>query len=141
MKHCTWLIFILLGCASHAQLPEKPTGEQVLSSLLEASDQELSIEPLCNMQSVSLPKKPYKLKHHLSAILATSYESSNTTKIQTSCNSSKHETPNSSVIEIWDCQLVTNELSPSGELITASTIAFGLNKLNLEYVPQSLRCF
>ena len=141
MKYIFWLLLLLIGCATNAQTSNRPTGEEVLSSLLEASDQELSKEPLCNVTSVSLIKKPYLLMHHLSAILATSYESKNSTTVQTSCSSSKHKQLNGSLIEIWDCRLIINELSASGELITASTVAFSLEKLNLKYVPQSLRCF
>ena len=141
MKHIFFLLLVLVGCATDAQIPKKPTGEEALSSLLEASGQELSREPLCNMNSVSLSKKPFLLMHHLSVILATSYESKNLTNIQTSCSTSKHEYSNGSLIEVWDCQLITNELSPSGELVTASTVAFSLEKVNLKYVPQSLRCF
>ena len=141
MKYLFCLFLPLIGCASNAQMSNNPTGEEVISALLEVSDLELSTEPLCNVESVSLIKKPYLLMHHLSAILATSYESKNSIQVQTSCSSSMHEKSNGSLIEVWDCQLITNELSPSGEFITASTIAFGLEKPNLKYVPLSLRCF
>lgn len=141
MKYGLWVTLLLFGCGSYAQALNKPGGEQVLSSLLAASDQDLSKEPLCNMQSISLPSKPYTLRDHLAAILATSYESHNITGIQISCSPSKSEVSGGALIDIWDCQLIANEVSPSGEIISASTVAFGLNQVDFDYVPHSLRCF
>ncbi len=141
MKYLVLFTLTLFGCATIAQTHSKPSGEKVISSLLEVSDRILSNEPLCNMESISSPSNPYTLKHHLSVILATSYESENITNIQTSCAASKHEQSGGKIIDIWDCTLATNENSSSGEFISASTIAFGLNKRDLAFVPQSLRCF
>lgn len=141
MKRFVCLSFLMIGCASNAQTPVKPNGEEVFLSLLNAAGRALTEEPLCNMQSVSSPQQPFTLGHHLSTVLATSYESSNTTKIQTNCNLSKTEQPNGIPIDIWDCQVISNEISVSGEFISSSTIAFGLRISDLKFVPMSLRCF
>lgn len=145
MKYFLWITFTLFGCASIAETPTKtsakPSGEQVLSSLFEAFDRNLSEEPLCSMGSISDPKSPYRLKNHLSVIFSTSYESKNSTSIETTCSASKHEKPNGKTIDIWDCKLTVNEATKTGEFISASTIAFGLKKTNLRFMPQSLRCF
>ena len=141
MKYLAVFSLALFGCTTTAETILKPNGEQIISSLLEASDVILSEEPLCDMKSTSSPVNEYTLKNHLSVILSTSYESKNITNIQTGCEVSKHEQSSGQEIDIWDCRLTTKENSPSGEFISASTIAFSLNKTSLIFEPKSLRCF
>ena len=141
MKHIAWFTLLLVGCATAEQTPPKLNGEQVISSLMEISDRVLSKEPLCDMISVASPNNPYTLKDHLSVVLSSSYESNNITTIKTNCDASKQDLPNGQILDIWDCKLTINESSVTGEFISASTIAFGLDKNNLKYVPLSLRCF
>jgi hypothetical protein len=141
MKYILIASLCLLGCTSNAQTSEKPSGERVLASLFDGASVVLSTEPLCNMVSVSLNKKDIQLKDHLASVLATSYESENVTTVTTSCSDSKYQSRNDEVIDIWDCMLVVNETSSSGEFISSSTIAFGLNKQDLVLLPNSLRCF
>ncbi len=141
MKYLTLFVLLILGCTSNATTDSKPDGVQVLTSLLDASNSILDAEPLCNMQSVSTSKVPYTLKDHLSVVLSSSYESENKTNIQTTCNTSKHDTDKNQVIDIWDCTLIVNEISSTGEFISSSTIAFGLTKTDFKFVSKSLRCF
>lgn len=141
MKYLAWITLILFGCETTAKPFSKPSGEQALASLFEVSDRVLSKEPLCNTESFSAPRSPYTLGHHLSVILSTSYETNNLTRIQTSCSASKHEASDGKLIDIWDCRLTTNETSESGGFVSASTIAFGLDKSNFKFVQESLRCF
>lgn len=135
------LLFSLIGCATNAEITEKPSGEVVLQSLLSAGNIELSNEPLCNMSSASLNKPNLLLSDHLATILSTSFESENKTTLTTSCSKSKHDLTESKVIDVWDCMLVVNENNLKSEFITSSTVAFSLSKDNYSLIHHSLRCF
>ena len=141
MKHLTLFTLLLVGCATNATTDKKPNGTQALASLFEASERILEKEPLCNLESVANPSVPYTLKDQLSVALSPSYDNENITNIQTNCNPSKHDTDNNQTIDIWDCTLIVNETSSTGEFISSSTIAFGLTKEEFKFVPKSLRCF
>lgn len=140
VKYALSLTLMLLACKTTAQTNPKPNGEQVILAILEASEQDLSEEPLCNIGPTG-SSESYTLKDYLSVVLATSYENKNTTSITTTCTASKTEPQDGQLIDIWDCLLTTYETSPSGEFISASTIALGLDKNKLIYIPQTLRCF
>ncbi len=135
------LLFCLIGCATNAELANKPSGEIVFQSLLSAGNIELSNEPLCNMSSASLNKPNLLLSDHLATILSTSFESENKTTLKTSCSKSKHDLTESKVIDVWDCMLVINENSLKEEFITSSTVAFSLSKNDYSLIHNSLRCF
>lgn len=141
MKALPCLLCLVVSSATNFSTCAMPSGKQVLASLFTELERELAKEPLCNMSSVEHPHSPYLLKHHLATVLATSYESSHSTRLETDCNASKHQAETGDVVDIWDCKLTSTELSSAGETVSVSTIAFGLAINTFDMVPQSLRCF
>ncbi len=134
-------LLYLFGCSINAQSNQKPTGELVLASLFESADIKLSKEPMCNMVSASMNKSSLRLRDHLATALSSSFESKNKTTISTTCNESKHELKKGKLMDVWDCTLLINEMTPDEGFISSSTITFSLNKHNLKFVKKSLRCF
>jgi len=140
MRMLILVIPLLYSCASIAIDKTPPNGEAVYDILLNIRDIRLNNEPLCRMVSTTRNTDNLTFGNHLSTILSSSYNSSTTNTIKSSCALSKHE-KNNEIIDIWDCKLEILETSKEGEFISSSMIAFGVNTKSLTYQPGTLRCF
>ena len=140
MRLCVFLAVSLCGCATTVQSEHPPTGKQLFLALIESSNILLSGEPLCNMNSLGSGKKQLQLKDHFATVMSSSYDNHNTVTVESSCSKSKHDSRDA-VIDIWDCNVVFNELSAEGGFVSSSSISISLDRDSYEYIAPSLRCF
>ncbi len=140
MKIIIIILPFLFSCTSIASDKFIPNGEIFYDILFSIQNLDLSKEPLCNVISVTRKNSKITLGEHLSTILSTSYNSTAKNTIKSSCLLSKHEDANKNIVAIWDCKLEVNETKVSGEFISASMIAFGINAKNMKYQSGTLRC-
>ena len=128
-----FMVLLTASCASTANNPyPSPDGEKVFSLFLANFDKNLENEPLC--------KAELKLYEQLALSLSVSYDSENTTSVNSYCAPSKHPIDNQ-LVDIWDCTIQFNEANQNGEFISSSTYVFGISAEADQFIHGTLRCY
>ncbi len=129
---CLPLIFSLLSCSSVATNDISPTGEVVFNALFSQFDSSLVSEPLCQTEE--------RLQDLLALSLSVSMSERTKTHVSTTCESSKVESVDKKVLDVWDCTVNFLETDDSDAFISSSSYVLALSKVDLKFVRGSLRC-
>ena len=129
---CLPLIFSLLSCSSIATNDNIPTGEVVFNALFSQFNSSLVGEPLCQTDE--------RLQDLLALSLSVSMSERTKTHVSTTCESSKAESVDNKVLDVWDCTVNFLETDDSDVFISSSSYVIALSKVDLKFVRGSLRC-